>query len=119
MQDWLKISLLLCFFGLLKEFRPSEHFIFEYLTEPKWNVTEEQINQDVYPVATYSYLAQLFIVFLITDICRYKPLIVVLALSGVVVFSLLIWTTTLLSLQIIEVSHLKSYLFKYIIDMLF
>lgn len=104
MQEWLKISLLLSTFGVFKEFRPSEHFIYEYLTDPKWNVTEEVINKDVYPIATYSYLAQLVIVFLITDLCRYKPLIIILALSGVAVFALLLWTTTLLALQFVEVT---------------
>lgn len=103
MQSWLKISLLLCVFGFFKEIRPSEPFVFEYLIGPWRNVTVDQVNQEVYPFGTYGYLAQLAIVFLITDLLRYKPLIIVLGLSGIAVWCMLIWTTSLLCLQILEV----------------
>lgn len=111
MKTWLKISLLLSAFGFFKEFRPSEHFIYEFLLPPWRDLTEDQVKLEVYPVATYSYLAQLFIVFLITDLCRYKALIIVLGISGIVVFSMLIWTTSLLNLQIIEVIFCNQYIF--------
>ncbi|KAF2896485.1 hypothetical protein ILUMI_09688 [Ignelater luminosus] len=102
MNEWLRISILLCIFGFLKEIRPSEPFIYEYLTGPWWNISAEEVVQEVYPVGTYAYLAQLIIVFLITDLLRYKPLIILLALAGVVVWSMLIWSTTLLEVQILE-----------------
>lgn len=103
MKKWLKISLLLSVFGFLKEFRPSEPFVYEFLIGPWRNLTEETILQEVYPVGTYSYLGQLVVVFLITDLCRYKPLIVVLGLSGITVWSMLAWTKRLFELQILEV----------------
>ncbi|GJQ66882.1 hypothetical protein Trydic_g7905 [Trypoxylus dichotomus] len=105
MQTWLKISLLLCFFGFLKEIRPSEPFIYEFLIGEWRNITSEEVTQYVYPVGTYSYLAQLVIVFLITDLSRYKPLIVVLGLSGIVVWAMLLWTKSLVELQILEVFY--------------
>lgn len=72
MKLWLKISLALCSFGFFREFRPSEPFVTQFLSSDKWNrnVTLEQVNRDIYPIGTYSYLAQLCIVFLITDILR-------------------------------------------------
>lgn len=79
MQEWLKVSLLLCTFGLVREIRPSEPYVSEFLLGPWRNITEETLNKDVYPVGTYSYLSQLVIVFLVTDYLKYKPLIV---LSG-------------------------------------
>lgn len=103
METWLKVSLLLSIFGFLKEFRPSEPFIYEFLIGEWRNVTEEQVNQEVYPVGIYAYVAQLFVVFLITDLCRYKPLIIALGVSGIVTWSMLLWTTSLLELQILEV----------------
>lgn len=110
MKDWLKISLILSVFGFLKEIRPSEPFVFEFLIDKRWrNVTEAEITSKVYPVATYSYLAHLVIIFLITDLCRYKPLIVLLGASGIVIWSLLLWTETLLELQILEVSLFKIF----------
>lgn len=70
MEAWLKVSLLLCLYGFFRDFRPSEPFITEFLTGEWRDITPEQVNQDVYPWGTYSYLAQLIIVFLFTDILR-------------------------------------------------
>lgn len=105
MNEWLRISILLCVFGFLKEIRPSEPFIYEYLIGPWWNNTENEITEQVYPVATYAYLAQLVIVFLITDLCRYKPLIVLMGLAGITVWSMLLWGKTLFQLQVLEVIY--------------
>lgn len=71
MKEWIKVSLILCSFGFFREMRPSEPFVTEFLSSDKWrNVTSEQVNREIYPIGTYSYLAQLCIVFLITDILR-------------------------------------------------
>ncbi|XP_017065493.2 LOW QUALITY PROTEIN: thiamine transporter 2 [Drosophila eugracilis] len=103
MKNWLKISLLLCTFGFFREFRPSEPYVTEYLSSDYGNLTTEQIYQDVYPFGTYSVLAQLVIVFLITDLVRYKPVIVLSALAGITLFSLLIWTETVGMLQVAQI----------------
>ncbi|EFA04966.1 thiamine transporter 1 [Tribolium castaneum] len=105
MEPWMKISLHLCVFGFLKEIRPSEPFIYDYLIGPWRNLTEDEVTKQVYPVGTYANMILLVLVFLITDICRYKPLIVVLGLSGIAVWAMLIWTTSLFSLQVLEVIY--------------
>ncbi|XP_058823142.1 thiamine transporter 1-like [Topomyia yanbarensis] len=105
MQQWIKISLMLCTFGFLKEIRPSESFIVDYLAGPWRNITLNEVVQEAFPIGTYSYLAQLAIIFLITDLLRYKPLIVVNGLAGVIVWSMLIWTTSLNALKILEVFY--------------
>lgn len=79
MQDWIKVTLLLCIYGMVREIRPSEPFVSEFLMGEWREITEEQLNRDVYPVGTYSYLAQLVLIFLITDFLRFKPVII---LSG-------------------------------------
>ncbi|XP_055523376.1 thiamine transporter 1-like [Wyeomyia smithii] len=104
-KRWKWISLVLCIFGFLKEFRPSEPFVFQFLTGPWHNVTVEQVVQDVFPIGTYSYVAQLVVVFLITDYFRYKPLIIVGGLAGTVVWSLFVWTSSLRALQVLEVFY--------------
>lgn len=43
MQEWLKISLLLCIFGFLKELKPSEPFIVDYLSGHWRNVTADEV----------------------------------------------------------------------------
>uniref|UniRef100_A0A1I8PYP1 Major facilitator superfamily (MFS) profile domain-containing protein n=1 Tax=Stomoxys calcitrans TaxID=35570 RepID=A0A1I8PYP1_STOCA len=104
-QTWLRISLLLCTFGFFREMRPSEPFVVEYLTGPYRNLTNDELSRVVYPVGTYSYLIQLVIVFLITDILRYKFIIVVSALSGIILFAILLWTYTLWELLIGQVFY--------------
>lgn len=70
MENWLKISLALSTFGFFREFRPSEPFVTEFLTGKWRNVTEDEVNFQVYPIGTYSTLALLVFVFLVTDILR-------------------------------------------------
>ncbi|CAG5036403.1 unnamed protein product [Parnassius apollo] len=99
MEEWIKITLILCAFGTLREIRPSEPFVTEFLLGKWRNITEYQLNQKVYPVGTYSYLAQLIVVFLITDFLRFKPVIIISGLSGISVYAVLLWTTSLEWLQ--------------------
>lgn len=102
MMEWLKISCILCIFGFLREVRPSESFITEFLLGPWRNITQDEVNREVFPVGTYSYLAQLVVVFLITDFLRYKPLIIACGISGIVVWSMLLWTSSLEALKVLE-----------------
>lgn len=101
-MHWIKISLILCMFGCLKDFRPSESFVTDYLTGPWKNFTNQQVNQEIYPVSTYSYFLTLVIVFLVTDFVRYKPVIIICGLSGVLTFLLIILAKSVAVLQIVE-----------------
>lgn len=104
METWLKISLILSIFGFLREAKPSYPFITDYLTNFK-NVTLDEVLRDIYPVGTYSYMAQAVLVFLLTDFLRYKPLIVLSGLMGIVVWSLFLWGNSLRWLQLAEVFY--------------
>ncbi|PZC87308.1 thiamine transporter 2 [Helicoverpa armigera] len=95
MLAWIQVTLILCAFGLLREIRPSEPFVSEFLLGEWRNITEEQLNRDVYPIGTYSYLGLLVVVFLITDFLRFKPVIILSGLSGIAVYAILLWTTSL------------------------
>ncbi|TGZ53322.1 thiamine transporter 1-like [Temnothorax longispinosus] len=98
-MHWVKISCILCLFGCFKDFRPSESFITDYLTGWK-NFTASEVNHEIYPVTTYSYLSTLILVFLITDFIRYKPIIILCGLSGSITFLLIILGKIVLILQI-------------------
>lgn len=50
METWKKTSLLLCVFGFLKEFRPSEPYITPYLEGPPMNFTDEQVPRPYYTI---------------------------------------------------------------------
>ncbi|XP_047521038.1 thiamine transporter 1-like isoform X4 [Pieris napi] len=105
MHGWIKITLILCLFGTLREIRPSEPFVTEFLLGKWRNITESQLNRDVYPVGTYSYLGLLVIVFLITDFLRFKPVIILSGISGIAVYAVLLWTTSLEWLQVSQVLY--------------
>ncbi|XP_067009605.2 thiamine transporter 1 isoform X2 [Anabrus simplex] len=104
METWMRISLILCIFGFLKEFRPSEPYITPYLIENK-NFTNDQVNREIYPIGTYSYLSLLVVVFLVTDLLRYKPVIIILGLSGVMTWCLLIWGENIPAMQAVEFGY--------------
>ncbi|TGZ56617.1 thiamine transporter 2 [Temnothorax longispinosus] len=101
-MHWVKISCILCMFGCFKDFRPSESFVTDYLTGPWKNFTSDEVNQHIYPVATYSYLATLILVFLVTDFVRYKPIIVLCGISGIITFLMIILGKTVIVFQIVE-----------------
>lgn len=101
-MKWIIISCILCVFGCFKEFRPSESFVTDYLTGPWKNFTDVQVNQKIFPVSTYSYFATLIIVFLITDLVRYKPIIILCGLSGTITFLLIILGQDVLTMQVLE-----------------
>ncbi|XP_030374801.1 thiamine transporter 2-like isoform X2 [Scaptodrosophila lebanonensis] len=105
MEPWLKVSCILCVFGFVRELRPSEPYHTEFLLGDTFNVTQDQLNRDVYPIATYSYLALLIVVFLVTDFLRYKPVIIANAITGTFIWGLLLFCSTVWSLQIVEVFY--------------
>lgn len=105
MQTWLRISLLLCSFGFFREMRPSEPFVVEYLTGSDRNITSEELNREIYPYGTYSVLVQLIFVFLVTDILRYKAIIILSACAGIVLFAILLWTYTVWELIIAQLFY--------------
>lgn len=105
MESWLKISILLCIFGVLKEFRPSEPYVTKYLTYPPMNFTLEKISSDVYPVCIYTTMISLVFIFLLTDILLHKPVILFHILSSAVVYILFIFGRSLILIQVAEVFY--------------
>lgn len=105
MEPWVKLSIWIGMFGFFKEFRPEDPYIIQYLTGPRMNFTNEQVNQVIFPVSTYTSMVELVFVFLITDWLRYKPVVVVCALSGVIVQIMLIWCRGVTSMVVMEVFY--------------
>lgn len=61
-----------------------------------------QVVNEIYPVWTYSYLALLFPVFMATDFLRYKPVLLLQAVSLLVTYSLLLKAQGLFTMQLLE-----------------
>lgn len=108
MSDWLRISLLLCLFGFLKEIRPSDSFIIQYLTPPWRDITLEEVNQYLWPLGTYAMLVIQIIVLLLTDYLRYKPIIVMGSLSAMITLAMLVWTTSFFWMAVLQFSYSAS-----------
>lgn len=106
MNNVIKVSLLLCAFGFFREMRPSEPFVAEFYAGEEWkNATMEKVLREIYPAGTYSYMAQLIIVFLITDMVRYKAVIILSAFCGIIMWSLMLWTEEYYWLLVIQIFY--------------
>lgn len=91
MIDWKVLTLVVCCFGFFKDLRPSEAYLTAYLTGPWKNLTATEVNNEVYPWWTYSYLIWLVPMFLLTDYFRYKPVLVVDGVAYITTWALLLW----------------------------
>ncbi|XP_026805125.1 LOW QUALITY PROTEIN: thiamine transporter 1-like [Rhopalosiphum maidis] len=105
MEKWLIQSIWIAVFGFLKEFRPEDPYIIQYLTNPPMNFTNQEVNQEIFPVSTYTCLCLTIVMFLVTDYLRYKPIVVLNALSSFTVQILLIFTRTKTDMKIMEVFY--------------
>lgn len=60
------------------------------------------MTNEITPVLTYSYMAVLIPAFLLTDLLRYKPVLIIQGVSQVVIWVILLLGTTLLEMQLME-----------------
>lgn len=61
-----------------------------------------QVTNVITPVMTYSYMAVLVPIFLLTDYLRYKPVLVLQSLSHISIWLLLVFSTSILFMQLME-----------------
>ncbi|KAM4627515.1 thiamine transporter 2 [Polymixia lowei] len=99
---WGYPTTLLCIYGFFSTVKPLEPFLIAYLTGPDKNLTTEQVNNEIFPVWTYSYLSVLVPVFLLTDWLRYKPVVVFQCVNLFVTTALLLWTESVVAMQIMQ-----------------
>ncbi|GCB67317.1 hypothetical protein scyTo_0013688, partial [Scyliorhinus torazame] len=60
------------------------------------------VTNEIFPVWTYSYLAMLFPVFLVTDYLRYKPIIALQGISFIITWLMLLFAQGVLAMQFLE-----------------
>ncbi|NXY86723.1 S19A1 protein, partial [Alcedo cyanopectus] len=101
-QRWKLQVFYLCFYGFMTQIRPGESFITPYLLGPDKNFTQTEVTNVITPVLTYSYMAVLVPMFLLTDYLRYKPMLVLQSLSHISIWLLLILGTSVLAMQLME-----------------
>nr|XP_023651807.1 thiamine transporter 2-like isoform X2 [Paramormyrops kingsleyae] len=101
-EEWKYHTTLLCIYGFFSTVKPLEPFLIPYLTGPNMNFTTEQVNNQIFPVWTYSYLVVLLPVFLLTDYLRYKPVIMLQCVSLWATSGLLLWSHGVASMQVMQ-----------------
>ncbi|XP_026708524.1 folate transporter 1 isoform X2 [Athene cunicularia] len=101
-QRWKLQVFYLCFYGFMTQVRPGESFITPYLLGPDKNFTQAEVTNMITPVLTYSYMAVLVPIFLLTDYLRYKPVLVLQSLSHISIWLLLVLGTSVLAMQLME-----------------
>uniref|UniRef100_A0A915DPK0 Uncharacterized protein n=1 Tax=Ditylenchus dipsaci TaxID=166011 RepID=A0A915DPK0_9BILA len=89
MKWWLTV-LILCTYGMLKEFKPSEPYLYRY-QQNYLNISGAVLNAEVYPYWTYSYLVFLVPVLLLADVLLYKPVLILESFSYIAVWLSLIF----------------------------
>uniref|UniRef100_A0A8D8YTM3 Folate transporter 1 n=1 Tax=Cacopsylla melanoneura TaxID=428564 RepID=A0A8D8YTM3_9HEMI len=94
-NTWQKISVLICVFAILREFHPIESYFVRYLELVNPSFTKEVVKSSIYPIGTYSSLLLMVITFLITDYTRYKPIVVLDVLAGLLSYVLIVESPTM------------------------
>ncbi|XP_034405860.1 reduced folate transporter [Cyclopterus lumpus] len=101
-RKWKGAVMFLCFYGFMMSIKPGEPFITPYLLSPEKNLTREQVTNEITPVLTYSYMVVLVPAFLLTDLLRYKPVLIIQGVSQVVIWLILLLGSSLLEMQFME-----------------
>lgn len=101
-RKWKWAVMFLCFYGFMSGIKPGEPFITPYLLSDEKNFTREQVTNEITPVLTYSYMVVLVPAFLLTDLLRYKPVLIIQSMSQVVIWLILLLGSSLLEMQFME-----------------
>ncbi|KAI5708416.1 hypothetical protein M8J77_022213 [Diaphorina citri] len=87
---WNRISVLVCVFVVLREFHPIESYFVKYLETLDIGYTRDVVRRSIYPVGTYSSLLLMIVTFLITDYTRYKPIVILDVIAGLLSYVLIL-----------------------------
>lgn len=101
---WIYATVILCCYGFFKEFKPSEPFLTPYLVDFK-NFTKSEVNSKVYPYWPYAYLVAALFTFLLTDLLRYTPVILLESCAYLSTRVLLVWGTTIGAMRWMQVAY--------------
>lgn len=113
-MSWRTTTAILCLYGAVKEFRPATPFLTPFLASPEKNITLDELYSQVYPYWTYSYMLALIPMFILTDILRYKPIVMIEAIGLVATWALLVFGKGVWQMQIMQVSFGKKVPFLFI-----
>ncbi|XP_028320717.1 solute carrier family 19 member 3b [Gouania willdenowi] len=102
---WVYPTIVLSLYGFFANCRVAEPFLTPYMIGPHKNISEQVLTNYLFPIWTYSYLAFLFPVFLLTDFLRYKPIIIIQGLFLVTNYILLCFAPGLAAMTFLQVNY--------------
>ncbi|KFD72637.1 hypothetical protein M514_15041, partial [Trichuris suis] len=97
--------IVLIVYGFFKEFRPVLPYFNEYLTNSGRNFTDEMLNHEVYPVWTYSYLAFLLPVLLLSDFTRHFIFVILGNCAQLGTMISMIFGTSIVAMKFMEIFY--------------
>ncbi|CDW57269.1 Folate carrier domain containing protein, partial [Trichuris trichiura] len=97
--------IVLIVYGFFKEFRPVLPYFNEYLTTSGRNFTDEMLNHEVYPVWTYSYLAFLLPVLLLSDFTRHFIFVILGNCAQLGTMISMIFGTSIMAMKFMEIFY--------------
>ena len=100
------------FVWIFKEFKPSEPFLNPFLTHnrsdptnPGKGFSNSVLEEDVYPIWTYSYLVASVGALLLSDVLVYKPVIILESLAYLSTRVLLLWGSSLGLMKLMQLLY--------------
>ncbi|XP_029372519.1 solute carrier family 19 member 3b [Echeneis naucrates] len=105
LSSWAYPTAVLSLYGFFANCRVAEPFLTPYLIGPHKNISAEVVTNYLFPIWTYSYLAFLFPVFLLTDFMRHKPVIVTQGLFLITNYVLLCFAPGLPAMIFLQINY--------------
>jgi len=103
MEKWKKITIMVTAFTFFLQIRPLDSFLTAYLTGPNVNATLNEVTDVFTPIKLYTSVVSTFLVFLLADYLRYKPLVVFNGMVGMATYLCLIGKPSIFSVKLSEV----------------
>ncbi|KAK6048885.1 hypothetical protein COOONC_13611 [Cooperia oncophora] len=102
-MNWKATTVLFCIYGIIKEFRPATPFLTPFLISHYKNLTLDEVYGQIFPFWTYSYMFFLVPIFILTDLLRYKPIIVLEGACLSITWALLVWGQGVRQMQLMQI----------------
>uniref|UniRef100_A0A2H8TUS6 Folate transporter 1 n=1 Tax=Melanaphis sacchari TaxID=742174 RepID=A0A2H8TUS6_9HEMI len=102
MDHWKFITVMVTVFTFTVEIRPMDSFLTAYLTGPSVNVSLNEVSDVFTPVRIYYAVIGSFLVFLLSDYLRYKPMMILNGVLGMVAYICLMDSPNTLQIMVTE-----------------
>lgn len=96
-------GILLILIGFIKSLKFGEPYLTTFLKEKGF--TSDEVDNKIYPVWTYSYMGFLILISLLSQHLGYMALIFLDLISQIVTYAILIWSDSLILMQIMQVTY--------------